>query len=245
MNTKPICLIIGAGDYIGAAIARRFAEGGFLIVMGRRRGEKLGPLIAEIEAAGGNAQGFTWDARKEETAVKMFAHVENKIGPIDICVFNVGGNVYFPILETTERVFRKVWEMCAYAAFLSGREAAKYMVKRRKGSIFFTGATASVRGGFGYAAFASGKFALRGLAQSMARELGPQNVHVAHLIIDAGVNTEFVRDRLRKAGTNVDGLPPDTLMHPSSIAEAYWNLHHQKRDGWTHELDIRPFAETW
>ena len=245
MNSKPICLIIGAGDYIGAAIARRFATGGFHIVMGRRHVKKLAPIIAEIETAGGSAQGFTWDARKEETATEMFAHVEDKIGPIEICIFNVGGNVYFPILETTERVFRKVWEMCAYAAFLSGREAAKYMVERQKGSIFFTGATASVRGSLGYAAFASGKFALRGLAQSMARELGPKNIHVAHLVIDAGVNTEFVRDRLRKAGENPDCLPPDTLMSPSSIAEAYWSLHHQQRDGWTHELDIRPYTETW
>ena len=245
MNSKPICLIIGAGDYIGAAIARRFATGGFHIVMGRRHVKKFAPVIAEIETAGGSAQGFTWDARKEETATEMFAHVEDKIGPIEICIFNVGGNVYFPILETTERVFRKVWEMCAYAAFLSGREAAKYMADRQKGSIFFTGATASVRGSLGYAAFASGKFALRGLAQSMARELGPKNIHVAHLVIDAGVNTEFVRDRLRKAGKNPDCLPPNTLMSPSSIAEAYWNLHHQQRDGWTHELDIRPYAETW
>jgi NAD(P)-dependent dehydrogenase (short-subunit alcohol dehydrogenase family) len=245
MSSKPICLIIGAGDYIGATIARRFAKGGFHIVMGRRDGKKLAPVIAEIETAGGSAQGFTWDARKEGTATEMFAHVEGKIGPIEICIFNVGGNVYFPILETTERVFRKVWEMCAYAAFLSGREAAKYMVERQKGSIFFTGATASVRGSFGYAAFASGKFALRGLAQSMARELGPKNIHVAHLVIDAGVNTKFVRDRLRDSGKNPNCLPPDTLMNPNSIAEAYWNLHHQQRDGWTHELDIRPYAETW
>lgn len=245
MTPKPTCLIIGAGDYIGAAIARRFAKGGFHIVMGRRRSEKLAPLIAEIEAVGGSAQGFTWDARKEETATEMFAHVEGKIGPIEICIFNVGGNVHFPILETTERVFRKVWEMCAYAAFLSGREAAKYMVERQKGSIFFTGATASVRGRLGYAAFASGKFALRGLVQSMARELGPKNIHVAHLIIDAGVDTEFVRDQLRQSGTDPNHLPLDTLMSPASIAEAYWNLHHQQRDGWTHELDIRPYAETW
>jgi len=245
MTRKPICLIIGAGDYIGAAIAKRFARGGFHVVMGRRSGEKFAPLVAEIEAAGGSAQGFTWDARNEETATKMFAMVEQDIGPIDICIFNVGGNVRFPILETTERVFRKVWEMCAYGAFLSGPEAAKYMVVRQKGSIFFTGATASVRGSSGYAAFASGKFALRGLAQSMARELGPRNIHVAHLIIDAGVDTKFVRDRIRQAGKNPDSLPSDTLMKPNSIAETYWNLHHQQRDGWTHELDIRPYAETW
>lgn len=245
MTQRPICLIIGAGDYIGAAIAKRFASGGFHVVLGRRRGEKLNALVAEIEALGGSAHGFTWDARQEETAVEMFAKVEDEIGPIEICIFNVGGNVRFPILDTTERVFRKVWEMCAYAAFLSGREAAKYMVKRQRGSIFFTGATASVRGSSGYAAFASGKFALRGLAQAMARELGQQNIHVAHLVIDAGVDTEFVRERLRQAGKDPDSIPADTLMNPDSIAETYWNLHHQRRDGWTHELDIRPFGETW
>jgi len=241
--TKPICLIIGAGDYIGAAIAKRFAKGGYHIAMGRRRGEMFAPLITEIEAEGGFATGYTWDARKEETAEEMFAKVEADLGPIDICIFNVGGNVYFPIADTTERVFRKIWEMCAYAAFLSGREAAKYMVPREKGSIFFTGATASMKGNAGFAAFASGKFALRGLAQAMARELGPKNIHVAHLIIDAGVDTEFVRDRKRQAGIDPNDLPEDTLMNPNSIAEAYWYLHHQPRDGWTHELDIRPFAE--
>ena len=241
--TKPICLIIGAGDYIGAAIAKRFAKGGYHIAMGRRRGEMFAPLITEIEAEGGSATGYNWDARKEETAEEMFAKVEADLGPIDICIFNVGGNVYFPIADTTERVFRKVWEMCAYAAFLSGREAAKYMVPREKGSIFFTGATASMKGNAGFAAFASGKFALRGLAQAMARELGPKNIHVAHLIIDAGVDTEFVRDRKRQAGIDPNDLPEDTLMNPNSIAEAYWYLHYQPRDGWTHELDIRPFAE--
>jgi len=242
---KPICLIIGAGDYIGAAIAKRFAKGGYHVAMGRRRGEMFTPLIAEIEALGGSATGYTWDARKEETAEEMFAKVEADLGPINICIFNVGGNVRFPIAETTERVFRKVWEMCAYAAFLSGREAAKYMVPREKGSIFFTGATASMKGSAGFAAFASAKFALRGLAQSMARELGPKNIHVAHLVIDAGVDTEFVRDRVRQSGRDPNDLPPDTLMDPNSIAEAYWYLHHQPRDGWTHELDIRPFAETF
>lgn len=245
MSEKPVCLIIGAGDYIGAAIAKRFAKGGFHVVMGRRRGEMFAPLIEEIQASGGSAQGFSWDARKEETAVEMFAKVENEIGPVEICIFNVGGNVRFPLLETTERVFRKVWEMCSYAAFLTGREAAKYMVERQSGSIFFTGATASIKGSAGFAAFASGKFALRGLAQAMARELGPKNIHVAHLVIDAGVDTEFVRDRQRQAGIDPDDLPEDTLMNPNSIAEAYWSLHHQTRDGWTHELDIRPFAEKW
>ena len=243
--TRRIAFIIGAGDYIGAAIAKRFAAGGFTVCLARRNGDKLAPLVAEIEAAGGEAHAFSMDARREEAVTETFALIERGIGPIEICIFNVGGNVRFPLLETTERVFRKVWEMAAFAGFLSGREAARHMEPRGTGSIFFTGATASLRGASGYAAFAAGKFALRGMVQAMAREFGPRNIHVAHLIIDAGVDTAFVRDRIKAAGRDPADLPPDTLMNPASVAEAYWNLHHQTRDGWTHELDLRPFAESW
>jgi NAD(P)-dependent dehydrogenase (short-subunit alcohol dehydrogenase family) len=152
-----------------------------------------------------------------------------------------------PLLDTTERVFRKVWEMACYAGFLTGREAARRMLPHGRGSIFFTGATASVRGGRGYAAFASAKAGLRATAQSMARELAPQNIHVAHLVIDAGVDTLWVRERIAAAkGTEVAArLPPDALMKPASIAETYWQLHRQPRDAWTHELDLRPYGETW
>lgn len=243
--SRPVAVVVGAGDYIGAAIAKRFARGGFQVVLGRRNGDRLAPLVEEIEAAGGVAHARTWDARKEEVAEAMFAKIEAEIGPVEIVIFNVGGNVRFPFLETTERVFRKVWELCCFAGFFTGREAAKHMVPRGRGSIFFTGATASMRGGSGYAAFAAGKFALRGMVQALAREMGPKGIHVAHLIIDAGVDTAFVRERMREAGGDPEAMPPDTLMNPDSVAEAYWTLHHQTRDGWTHELDLRPYAETW
>jgi NAD(P)-dependent dehydrogenase (short-subunit alcohol dehydrogenase family) len=183
------------------------------------------------------------DAREESQVIERFAAIENDIGPIEIVISNTGGNVKFPILETTERVFYKVWKMACLTGFLSGREAAKYMLPRKKGSIFFTGATASLRGSSGFAAFSSAKFGLRALAQSLARELGPQNIHVAHLVIDAGVDTAFVRDRIIERGDNPDDLPEDTLMDPKSVAESYWMLHHQSRDAWTFEMDIRPFAE--
>ena len=244
MHNK-IVLIVGAGDYIGASIAKRFAKGGFTICLGRRNGEKLAPLLSEIESSGGKAFGFTMDARKEENVEEIFKKIEQEIGSIEVVIFNVGGNVVFPILETTSRVFRKVWEMATFAGFLTGREAARYMIPRKKGSIFFTGATASLRGANGYSAFASGKAGLRGVAKSMARELGPHNIHVAHLIIDAGVDTAFVRQRIKSSGVDPETLASDTLMNPKSVAEAYWNLHHQTRDGWTFEMDIRPFAETW
>lgn len=238
--------IIGAGDYIGGAIAKRFAAEGYTVVVGRRSEDKLAPLKAEIEAAGGACVARALDARKEEDITAFLAAAE-AIAPLEVVIFNVGANVRFPLLETTERVFRKVWEMACYGGFLTGREAARIMLARGRGSIFFTGATASVRGGAGYAAFAAAKAGLRAMTQSMARELGPKGIHVAHLVIDAGVDTAFVRDRIKEARGEaaLDSLPPDTLMNPDSIAEAYWRLHTQTRDGWTFELDLRPFAETW
>ena len=241
--SNPVCLIVGAGDYIGAAIARRFAAGGYTVCLGRRNGEKSAALVKEISDSGGQAHGFTLDAREETQIEERFSMIENEIGPLEVVISNPGGNVNFPIRETTERVFYKVWKMACLTGFLSGREAAKYMVPRNKGTILFTGATASIRGGSGFGAFASAKFALRGLAQSMARELGPQNIHVAHLIIDAGVDTAFVKERLEARGINRDELPEDTLMNPKSVGEAYWMLHSQTRDAWTHEMDLRPFAE--
>src|SRR5271167_3912518 len=206
--------VIGAGDYIGAAIAKKFAAEGFIVFAGRRHGEKLAPLVAEIEAAGGRIVGRSLDARREED-LAAFLHDADAAAPLDVCVFNIGANVNFPLLETTERVFRKVWEMACYAGFLAGREAARLMLPRGRGCLFFTGATASVRGGVGYAAFASAKFGLRAVAQSSARELGPKNIHVAHLIIDAGVDTDFVRERIRSAGGEaaLADLGEDQLMH--------------------------------
>lgn len=240
------CAIIGAGDFIGSAIARKFAAEGYTVFVGRRTAEKLEPLKREIEAAGGRCEAHALDARKEDE-VTAFLEAADAHAPLEVVIANPGANVYFPILETTERVFFKVWEMACKAGFLTGREAARIMLKRGKGSIFFTGATASTRGGSGYAAFASAKAGLRAVAQSMARELGPQNIHVAHLVIDAGVDTAFVRDRIAQArGAEVAAnLPPDVLMEPSSIADAYWTLHQQSRDAWTFEMDLRPYGEKW
>jgi NAD(P)-dependent dehydrogenase (short-subunit alcohol dehydrogenase family) len=240
-----VALVVGAGDFIGAAIAKRFAAGGFTVAVGRRNAPKLAPLVAEIAAAGGRSRAFALDARDEENVTEVFATIERELGPLEVVVFNVGANVSFPIAETTSRVFRKVWEMACFGGFLTGREAARVMAPRGRGSIFFTGATASVRGGSGYAAFASAKAGLRALAQSMARELGPRNIHVAHLVIDAGVDTAFVRERIRAAGGDPGALPADSLMDPAAIGETYWMLHRQPRDAWTFELDLRPHRETW
>ena len=238
--------VIGAGDYIGTAIAKKFAAEGYIVFAGRRTADKLRSLESDIVAAGGDCVARGLDARKEDDITAFLAEADRR-APLEVCVFNAGANVRFSLLETTERVFRKVWEMACYAGFLTGREAARRMLAHGKGTILFTGATASLRGGTGYAAFAAAKFGLRAVAQSMARELGPQNIHVAHLVIDAGVDTAFVRDRIRAAGGEqaLDALEPDQLMNPDSIADAYWYLHTQQRDAWTFELDVRPYKETW
>ncbi len=238
--------VVGAGDFIGAAIARRFAREGYLVFAGRRGGDKLAPLVAAIEAEGGRCVGRGLDARKEDE-IAAFVAAADAAAPLEVCIFNVGANVYFPVLDTTERVFRKVWEMACYAGFLTGREAARVMLPHGRGSIFFTGATASLRGGVGYAAFAAAKAGVRAVAQSMAREFGPRNLHVAHLVIDAGVDTAFVRERIRAGGGDaaLAALQPDQLMRPDSIADAYWQLHQQARDAWTFELDLRPYGEKW
>ncbi len=238
--------VIGAGDYIGGAIAKKFAAEGFTVFAGRRHVEKLAALAAAAEVSGGRIVARALDARKED-GLTAFLREADRHAPLEVCIFNVGANVNFPLLDTTERVFRKVWEMACYGGFLAGREAARRMLPRGKGTILFTGATASMRGGIGYAAFASAKFGLRAVAQSAARELGPKNIHVAHLVIDAGVDTQFVRDRIRARGGEeaVKNIAEDQLMDPDSIADAYWYLHTQPRDGWTFELDIRPYAETW
>jgi NAD(P)-dependent dehydrogenase (short-subunit alcohol dehydrogenase family) len=238
--------VIGAGDYIGSAIARKFAAEGFTVHAGRRQGEKLAPLIAEITAQGGRAFGSSLDARKEDE-ITAFLKAADAAAPLEICVFNIGANVNFPLLETTERVFRKVWEMACCAGFLTAREAARLMLPRGRGNIFFTGATAGLRGGVGYAAFASAKFGLRALAQSAARELGPKNIHVAHLIIDAGVDTAWVRERIREREGEgaLATLDPGRLMRPESVAEAYWQIYQEPRDAWSFEREIRPFAEKW
>ena len=238
--------VIGAGDFIGGAIAKKFAAEGFTVFAGRRNGDKLAPLVQSIETGGDQIHARALDARKEDD-ITAFLQEADREAPLEVCIFNIGANVNFPLLETTERVFRKVWELACYAGFLSGREAARLMLPRGRGAIFFTGATASMRGGVGYAAFAAAKAGLRAVAQSTARELGPKNIHVAHLVIDAGVDTEWVRNRIREREGDdaLRNLTPDRLMRPDSVAEAYWQLYRQPRDAWTFEMEIRPFAEKW
>lgn len=242
LTKKQVAVVIGAGDALGGAIAKRFAREGFVVCVTRRNQTSLAPLKEQIELSGGTCHAFGCDAREEEQTIALFADIESRIGPISVCVFNIGGNVRFKITEMTSRVYRKVWEMCAFAGFLAGREAAKVMQTRSYGTIIFTGATASVRGGSGFAAFAGGKHALRALSQSMARELGPEGIHVAHVLIDGAIDTAFIQTNFPERYAMKDQAG---ILNPDHIADNYWMLHQQPRDAWTHELDLRPWSEKW
>lgn len=254
---SPVCLVIGAGDATGGAVARRFAKGDdkgrYTVCATRREAASLSDLKAQIEADGGTCHAFGTDARVESQVQALVEQIEGNIGPIEVLVFNIGANSPMPVADETERRFRKIWEMCCLAGFLNAREVGQRMLARAEkrkahpqggrdhiGTILFTGATASLRGGAGFAAFASGKMALRAVAQSMAREWGPKGIHVAHPIIDGAIDTEFIRTQFpaRYALKDQGGI-----LAPDDIAEQYWQLHRQPRTAWTHELDLRPYME--
>ena len=240
--TAKVALVLGAGDALGGAIARRFAREGYVAVGVRRQQDKLTALVEAIEAEGGKAFGFGCDARKEEEVIALFDRIEAEIGQVEVCVFNIGANVRFSISDTTARVYFKVWEMGCFAGFLTGREAARRMEPRGRGTILFTGATASVRGREGFSAFSGAKHALRALAQSMARELGPKGIHVAHTLIDGPIDTQWIAENFPESYAR---KAQDGILDPDHIADNYWHLHSQPRDSWTHELDLRPWMETF
>jgi NAD(P)-dependent dehydrogenase (short-subunit alcohol dehydrogenase family) len=242
MNNKKVVLVVGAGDATGGAIAKRFAQEGFVACVTRRSADKLQPLVDAIKADGGEAHGFACDARKEEDVIALVEQIESQIGPIEAFVFNIGANVPCSILEETARKYFKIWEMACFSGFLNAREVAKRMAKRQRGTILFTGATAGLRGASGFAAFAGAKHGIRALAQSMGRELGPMNIHVAHVVVDGAIDTDFIRESFPEKYATKD---QDGILNPEHIAENYWYLHSQPRDAWTFELDLRPWSERW
>lgn len=241
-ENKKVALIIGAGDATGGAIARRFAREGYVACVTRRSLDKLQPLLDEIRGEGGEAHGFASDARREEQVSELVEGIERDIGPIEVMVFNIGANVPCSILEETARKYFKIWEMACFAGFLTSQAVARRMVARGRGTILFTGATAGLRGAAGFAAFAGAKHGIRALAQSMARELGPLNVHVAHVVVDGAIDTAFIRDNWPDKYALKD---QDGILDPEHIADNYWFVHSQPRDAWTFELDLRPWMERW
>jgi NAD(P)-dependent dehydrogenase (short-subunit alcohol dehydrogenase family) len=243
-KTRSACLVVGAGDGLGAAIARAFANEGLAVCVSRRSRhvDQLEVMAASIRQAGGEAHAFGLDARSEQEVAALVDLIEREIAPLEALVFNIGANVRFPIVETTTRVYAKVWEMAALAGFLAGREAARVMGPRGRGTILFAGATASLRGGAGFAGFSGAKQALRALAQSMARELGPKGIHVAHVVIDGAIDGAFIRSIMPDAA---ERLVRDEILRPEEIAKNYVWLHKQQRSAWTHEMDLRPWNESW
>ena len=242
MSDKKVVLVIGSGDATGGAIAKRFAREGYVACVTRRSADKLQPLVDEIRAAGGQAHGFASDARKEDEVAALVEEIESSIGPIEAFVFNIGANVPCSILDETARKYFKIWEMACFAGFLTAQAVARRMVTRQRGTILFTGATAGLRGATGFAAFAGAKHGVRALAQSMARELGPRNIHVAHVVVDGAIDTAFIRDTFPDIYARKD---QDGILDPEHIADNYWFLHAQPRDAWTFELDLRPWMEKW
>jgi NAD(P)-dependent dehydrogenase (short-subunit alcohol dehydrogenase family) len=244
MPLKPSCLIVGAGDGVGSAIARAFAREGLAVCITRRPRslESLEAVAASIRTEGGEAHAFGVDARNEAEMIALVDRIEAEIGPLQVVVFNIGANVRFPVVETTAQVYSKVWEMAALAGFFTGREAARVMTPRGKGTILFTGATASTRGGAGFSAFAGAKAALRQLAQSLAREIGPKGIHVAHVVVDGMIDGTFARSIAPDLQTLLD---EDAILKPDEIARNYVWLHNQQRSAWTFELDLRPWKENW
>jgi NAD(P)-dependent dehydrogenase (short-subunit alcohol dehydrogenase family) len=246
--TEPhkVVAIVGAGDAIGAAVGRRFAKGGYTVCLIRRSLEKAAAHVDAIVAAGGEAQAFSIDARDESAVVTLFETIERDVGSLEVCLFNAGANTQTGALDTTGPLFHRVWQLACFAGFVTGREAVRHMLPRGRGTMLFTGATASLRGGAGFAAFAAAKAGLRAVAQSLAREFGPQGIHVAHLVIDGGVDSPVIHQRrLARLGPGAPPPAPGSLVALDTIAEAYWTLHMQPPDGWTHELDLRPSVERW
>lgn len=241
-----VCLVVGAGDGVGGAIAKAFAAEGFTVAITRRARniDQLQGLSDEITKAGGKAVAYGVDARSEDAMVALVDRIEAEVGPLEVVVFNIGANVHFPLVETTTRMFHKVWEMACFAGFIAAREAARVMTPRGRGTIIITGATASLRGGKGYAAFAAAKAGLRSVAQSAARELGPLGIHVAHVVVDGAIDGVFIRGALGAEQVEAK-LAKDEILKPEDIAANYVWLHRQPRSAWTHELDLRPWAETW
>jgi len=216
-----IALIGGAGEGLGFALGRRFAAGGYDVTLCSR------------------SQGERADLRNENEVVALFDRLEAR-APVEVAIFNAGANFRASILDTPAEMFEKVWRLGCYAGFLFAREAARRMAPRGKGTILFTGATASMRGAAQFAAFAAAKGGLRQVAQSMARELGPKNIHVAHVVIDGMIDNRRTRERMAE---RVKDLTPEGMLATDAIAELFWQLHVQPRSAWTFEADLRPWAE--
>jgi NAD(P)-dependent dehydrogenase (short-subunit alcohol dehydrogenase family) len=236
-------LVAGVGGGLGFGICRRFAAAGYDVAMISRKQERLAPLAERINQDG-NGRAFVCpaDIRDQDIVEALFDRVEGEHGPIAAAVFNTGAQYRQPFLDIPADLFEKVWRLGCYAGFLVGRAAARRMLPRGEGSILFTGATASIRGAAEFAAFTASKSGLRGMAQSMAREFGPQGIHVAHVVVDGLIDSPVIRERFAE---QIASLPADGALSPEAIGQAYVDLHHQHRSAWSFEIDLRPWSENF
>lgn len=236
MNEHKVAVVLGVGPGLGAAAARRFAREGFAVGLMARGQDKLTPVQEDIEKAGGKALSISTDATDPASVVAAFAQVHDKLGDPDVFIYNAGAFQMGGILEVTPEQFEHCWKANCFGGFLGAQQVLPDMVKRGRGTILLTGATASLRGGARFSCLAVGKFGLRALAQSLAREFGPQGVHVAHIIVDGQIDIPRVR-------AMAPNRTKDTLLSPDAIAETYWQLHIQEATAWALELDLRPAVE--
>jgi len=241
----PTAVVIGVGAErgLGAALCRRFAAEAYHVLIAGRTLSKIEQVVRTIVSAGGSAEPIAADTTSEQDVVRLFDRAmspRSGRAPADLVVYNAGNNRRIDFRETSAETFEEFWRIGCFGGFLAGREAARRLVPLGRGTLIFTGASASLRGKPGFAHFAAAKAGLRAIAQSMAREYGPHGVHVAHVVIDGGIDGE----RLRKARPQIIAeRGEDGLLGIEAIAEAYWQLHRQPRSAWTHEIDLRPYKE--
>jgi len=245
--TKPTALVIGVGAErgLGAALCRRFGVEGHHVLVAGRTAAKIEKVVRTIAAAGGSAEPVVTDATREDDVLRLFDRAMapgDGLLPADLIVFNAGNNQRIDFREVTARQFEDLWRVGCFGGFLVGREAARRLVPLGRGTVIFTGASASLRGKPGFAQFSAAKAGLRMIAQSMAREYGPLCIHVAHVVIDGGIDGERLRSRRPEA---IKERGEDGLLGIEAIAEAYWQIHRQARSAWTHEIDLRPFKESF
>jgi NAD(P)-dependent dehydrogenase (short-subunit alcohol dehydrogenase family) len=227
---------VGASAGLGAALARRFSQEGFVAAITGRTEERLAGVVREIRDAGGRAEAFAGDVGRESDLVAIAEQVR-AIGPLEVAIFNAAGGIRTASLALGAEALEDTLRTNAVGGFVFGREAVRAMLPNARGTLLFTGATASLRGRPPFMAFAASKAALRSIAQTFAREFGPSGIHVAHVVIDGGIDGERTRARM---GESRD---PDALLALDDVADAYWHVHAQRRSAWTHELDLRPFKE--
>jgi len=244
MNAPTAAIVgVGAERGVGAALARRFAAEGYHVLVAGRTPEKIAAVARRIGAAGGSAEAVAVDTTREDEVVRLFDRAMSPgdgRDPADVVIFNAGNNQRIDFRELSAEQFEQFWRVGCFGGFLVGREAARRLAPLGRGTIIFTGASASLRGKPGFAHFAAAKAGLRMIAQSMAREYGPLGLHVAHVVIDGGVRGDRL---LSRRPTLIEERGEDGLLGIEAIADTYWNIHRQQRSAWTHEVDVRPFRE--